>query len=198
MRNNESQKKNPIRIGIFVDYWNFINDMRELDEHFRADWHRLRDIVAAVACGKIGGTCFDAALGCFASFKPWIPEQCWLMDWAKRENEHPGGIRILLRKWHCEDQKERYVDVDLAVAMTNMAADRIYDAAVLISKDRDLELAVRAVRNRGIEVIHGRVGDGGFRLSRNCSGQIDVGQLRELFEERRGRGSGMAMTGVPV
>ncbi len=182
MNNNDPKTANPVRIAVFVDYWNFFNDIRELDEHFLADWHRLRDIVAAVTCGKIGGTCFVAFLWCFGSFKPWISEQCRLVDWANRENKHPGGgIMVSLRKWDHNDQKERNVDVDLAVVMTHTAVLKMYDAAVLISKDWDLEAAVRTVRAEGIEVIHGRVGDGGYRLARQCSGQIDVGQLRELF-----------------
>lgn len=181
IRRNEPKTARPVRIAIFVDYWNYLGNMKGLDEHFLTDWRKLRDTVATAAFRKMGGTCFEAQLCCFGSFMPWIPEQCGLAEWARREGEHPDGIVVSLRKWNIEDDKERCVDVDLSVAMTDMAADRMYDVAVLVSKDRDFERAVRSVRSRGIEVILGKVGDGGYRLARHCSGEVDVGQLRERF-----------------
>ena len=178
---NEPKTASSVRIVIFVDYWNYLSHMRKLDEHFLTDWRKLRTTVAMAAHRKMGGTCFEAQLCCFGSFRPWIPEECGLVEWARREKDHPDGVMVSLRKWNLEDKRERCVDVDLSVAMTHMAADRMYDVAVLVSKDRDFERAVRSVRSRGVEVILGKVGDGGYRLSRHCSSEIDVGRLWQRF-----------------
>lgn len=179
---NDAKTANPVRIVIFLDHWNYFGHMKELDEHFLTDWRKLRDTVARAAFQKVGGPRFETQLCWFGSFKPWIPEQRGLVAWANRERQHPDGILVLsLRRWNAEDEKERCVDVDLSVAMTEMAAHKMYDVAVLISKDRDFERVVRSVRSRGIEVFYGKVGDGGYRLARHCSGEIDVGRLRERF-----------------
>ncbi|NTU46532.1 NYN domain-containing protein [Candidatus Roizmanbacteria bacterium] len=50
--------------------------------------------------------------------------------------------------------KEKGVDVQLAVDLVSMAADKLIDTAILCSSDSDLQPAVKEAKKRGVELVY--------------------------------------------
>jgi uncharacterized LabA/DUF88 family protein len=70
----------------------------------------------------------------------------------KEERDHFSDMGYRVIKGHFANDKQKEVDVSIAVEMLMHAVNDHYDVAILISGDRDFIPAIRAVQNLGKKV----------------------------------------------
>lgn len=88
----------------------------------------------------------------FQALKAVTPElSIYYGEFRRQKKKMPrvtwdGGVGHLVRVWHTE---EKGSDVNLAVELVNDAWRNLYDMAVVVSNDSDLERAVRIAKKKG-------------------------------------------------
>lgn len=70
--------------------------------------------------------------------------------------------------------EEKGVDTRLAADMIRLAWEDNYDAAVLVSSDRDFVPVAEFLETKGRKVIHGAFPPRGFHLTQKCWGSIRI------------------------
>ncbi len=78
--------------------------------------------------------------------------------------------------------EEKGVDIRIATDMFRLASVDNYDAAVLLSSDKDFIPLVEFLETRGIKVLHGAFPPQGSHLSRACWDTINLRAIREEFK----------------
>ena len=79
--------------------------------------------------------------------------------------------------------EEKGIDVRIATDMIKLAWADNYDAAVLVSSDKDFIPVVQFLETRGIKVLHANFPPKGSHLTQACWDSIDVPSLRSSFVE---------------
>lgn len=193
----------PVRVRIFVDFWNFNLSIRHLDGQLRVDWRKLSTVLAAEA-GKLIDPSARAqyeAMHVYGSFDPAKPNDAKLRNWFANTLDKMPGVHVVLlprqkkRGWprcpHCqaETQKcsvcdgdmrgteEKGVDTRIVTDMISLAWSDSYDVAVLVSADRDFVPVADFLQAKGIKVIHGSFPPKGSHLSQKCWANIDIPSL---------------------
>lgn len=198
----------PIRIKIFVDFWNYELSMKAVDVSFRTDWMRLpREITAGAGelLAPPHGVLYHG-MHVYGSYDPTSDRDAPLHRWATtvlsrfagtyvefvpRQKKKTGpicpGCRGEIRVCPACDASllgsgEKGVDTRIATDMVRYAWEDAYDAAVLVSSDRDFEPVATFLSAKGKIIIHGAFPPNGAVVSRACWGSISIPALRARFQ----------------
>lgn len=195
------------RIRIFVDFWNYTLSMRSVDAEFRTDWATISNVLVQAAASKIGSPlpAEYQGLNFYSSHDPASERDRNHRQWATTVVDTFPGVTVYTvprqRKRsppHCPScrkpvpvcpacgrdmrgTEEKGIDVRIATDMIKLAWVDNYDAAVLVSSDKDFIPVVQFLETRGIKVVHAKFPPKGSALSNACWGSIDVPALRASF-----------------
>jgi len=193
----------PVRVRIFVDFWNFSLAVRNLDATLQVDWRKLGPVLAAEA-GKLVDPLRPAlyeGLHVYGSFDPNKPGDAKLRNWFTNTIDKMPGVNVVLlerqrkrgypRCPHCQAEttnchacggdmrgtEEKGVDTRIVTDMISLAWSNSYDAAVLVSADRDFVPVADFLQAKGIKIIHGAFPPIGSQLSQKCWANIAIPSL---------------------
>lgn len=196
------------RVRVFVDFWNYTLSMREVDSQFRTDWSALGPVLARTAGQRIASQspAQYQGLNFYGSYDPHSARDRALRRWATTVVDRFPGVSVSIvprqRKRsppqcpQCQvpvpqcpacgadmrGTEEKGVDIRIATDMIKLASVDNYDAAVLLSSDKDFIPLVEFLETRGIKVLHAAFPPQGAHLSRACWDTIDLPSLRDQFQ----------------
>jgi uncharacterized LabA/DUF88 family protein len=208
-----SQSANPVRVRIFVDFWNLqltINDSEAKhggQSRFDIDWTKLSSALLKEAAEKVGASCSYEGTHVYTSFdrkteagkkhgqwaKGWLDRQPGVqVNCCERKPKHPPKCNFCYKSIescpHCNRKisgtVEKGVDTAVVTDMIRLAWEKSYDAAVLVSSDADMIPAVEFLDNRGIKIIQAGFPPKGIDLATTCWASIDLFACRERFRRR--------------
>lgn len=196
-----------LRVRIFVDFWNFTLSMNSITSKFQPDWTKIGRLLAAEAASQVDpamGHSFEA-MHVYGSFDPAsatdLKLRKWLEGWLdKQPGVHVSSVPRQKKKSPpkcpaCRAEvavctscgadmrgtEEKGVDTRIVTDMMSHAWADGYNAALLVSADRDFVPVAEELQKRGIKVIHGRFGTTGMELSKKCWGSINIASLMSKF-----------------
>lgn len=197
----------PLRVRIFVDFWNFSLSLRRENDTFRVDWKPVAGVLVAEAAQLLGGApATYEAMHVYGSYDPAKPADAkfrnWFSTWL---DKLPGVHTVLLERQkkrnhmtcpHCHVEvaqcpacggdlrgtQEKGVDTRIATDMISLAWSNGYDVAIIVSSDRDFVPVADFLQSKGIKVIHGAFPPSGSQLSQRCWGNFSVSNLMPKFK----------------
>jgi uncharacterized LabA/DUF88 family protein len=197
----------PLRVRIFIDFWNFSLSLRRADESFMIDWTKVADALTAAA-GKLLDKSIPLtfeAMHIYGSFDPAKSNDAkfkdWFTTWLDRQR---GTHTVLLERQkkrnyiicptcqaeakQCKEcssdlrgTEEKGVDTRIVTDMISLAWSGGYDVAVLVSSDRDFVPVADFLQSKGIKVIHAAFPPSGSQLSQRCWANFNVGAIAKSF-----------------
>lgn len=197
---------NPLRVRIFVDFWNFSLSLRREDDAFMVDWKPLAGIFVAEAAQLLGGPATYEAMHVYGSYDPAKPADAkfrnWFSNWL---DKLPGVHTVLLERQKkrnhitCPDchsevptcpscghdlrgTEEKGVDTRIATDLISLAWSNGYDVAIIVSADRDFVPVADFLQSKGIKVIHGAFPPAGSQLSQRCWANFNIKTLMPKFK----------------
>ncbi|MBF0354105.1 MAG: NYN domain-containing protein [Alphaproteobacteria bacterium] len=193
------------RVMIFVDFWNFTLSMKSVEDHFRPDWKKLPNVIMKEAVEIIDATAIGVYTGMrvYGSFdgsgdaplRKWVSTtldtfpgvNVKFVDRQKKRTgpKCPSCYEIVEICPKCgkdmRGTEEKGVDTAIATDMISLAWEGAFDAAVLVSADRDFIPVAEYLHTKGVKVIHAAFPPKGAQLSQKCWGSIDLPALRNSF-----------------
>lgn len=193
----------PVRVRIFVDFWNFALAIRNLDATLQVDWRKLGPVLAAEA-GRLVDPVRPAqyeGLHVYGSFDPGKSADAKLRNWFTNTLDKMPGVNVVLlarqrkrgdpRCPNCQAEttkchacaadmrgtEEKGIDTRIVTDMISLAWSNSYDVAVLASADRDFVPVAEFLQARGIKIIHGAFPPLGSQLSQKCWAHIAIPTL---------------------
>jgi hypothetical protein len=146
----------PIRVRIFVDFWNFSLELRRRDDNFRLDWKPIGQLLTKEAVAIVDSTSAAAyeAMHIYGSYDPDkandVKFRNWFSNWLDKQPGHV--VRLLQRQkkkgypkcpachneaTHCSScgadmrgTEEKGVDSHIVKDMIALAWENAYDVAV--------------------------------------------------------------------
>lgn len=196
------------RVRVYVDFWNFSLEMKSQDAAYRPDWTKIGPLFASEAAKLIDPTALSTFEGMhvYGSFDPAKPQDAKLRNWFTNTlDKFPGVHATLLERQKkrsypkcpaCQNEavncsncggdmrgtEEKGVDTRIVADMISLAWANAYDAAVLVSADRDFVPVADFLQTKGIKVIHGAFPPKGNQLSQRCWGSINITKLMPAFQ----------------
>lgn len=191
----------PLRVRIFVDFWNFSLSLRRLDESFMVDWTKLPALLVNEAASLLGGPAGFEGMHVYGSYDPAKASDAKLRNWfANWLDKQPGVHTVLLPRQqkrnhmtcpachgqiedciHCgrdlRGTEEKGVDTRMATDLISLAWSDGYDVAVLVSSDKDFVPVADFLQSKGVKVIHGAFPPAGSQLSQRCWGNFSITKL---------------------
>lgn len=203
---------NLLRVRVFVDFWNFTLSLNAAQQKFHPDWTKLGRLLAAHVAAQVDPNAAHAfeAMHVYGSFDPSAPRdvklRSWLEGWLdKQPGVHVSSVPRQKKKsapkcpaCHVAAEtcpscgadmrgtEEKGVDTRIVTDMMSLAWADGYNAALLISADRDFVPIAEELQKRGVKVIHGRFGVRGMELSKKCWASLDLVTLMPQFERHMG------------
>ena len=195
-----------LRIRAFMDYWNFELDMRAWDGAYKIDYDKLSGVLIREAANVLGfPDPLNEGVRVYASINPLTPQGRKQRDFFNNALSNKTGyqVRIIQRRTkrppkcnncnrqieicpHCGEKivrtVEKGVDTGIVTELMQGAWDDTYDAAILLSSDRDYIPAVEYLQTRGKKIVHAGFGQSGHELPTKCWGRI---QLHQFATEMR-------------
>lgn len=197
----------PLRIRIFIDFWNFSLSLRRVDDKFMIDWTKVAKAMIAEASRLLGDTptAFEA-MHVYGSFDPAKKEDAKFKNWFSTWLDRQLGIHTVLlerqkkRNYticpHCQSEakqcpscqgdlrgtEEKGVDTRIVTDMVSLAWSGGYDVAILVSSDRDFVPVADFLQSKGIKVIHAAFPPSGSQLSQRCWANFNVGAIAGRFK----------------
>jgi hypothetical protein len=196
------------RVRIFVDFWNFTLAMKDHDPTFLVAWEKLGPVLAAET-GKLispSAPVHYEGLHVFGSYDPGKPEDGKLKNWFTNKLDKMPGVSVVLRERQrkrnypkcpqCQTEaklcvscqadmrgtEEKGVDTRIATDLIRLAWEDGYEAAVLISADRDFVPVAEFLQTKGIKIIHGAFPPKGSHLTQKCWAHLDLPKLKDNFK----------------
>jgi uncharacterized LabA/DUF88 family protein len=193
------------RVKVFMDYWNFVLDMRDWNHGFIVDYEKLARVLVREAGVLLGCECSFEGVRVYASFDPntehgrkdkqFFEDELdglagYVVEIVERAPRHgfkcSACHRTIMECPKCggklEGTVEKGVDTGLVTEIMQGAWDDTYDAAVLLTSDRDFLPAVDYLQGRGIKFIHAGFGQSGFHLPRRCWAHIALQAFADEFK----------------
>lgn len=195
-----------LRVRIFVDFWNFTLSLRREDESFKTDWRPIGPTLAREA-GKLIDTdsrvSFEG-IHVYGSYSPDGSDQKF-RNWYSNVLDKMPGVHATLRQRQkiksppkcpkCNTEapechscgadmrgtQEKGIDTAIVTDMIKLAWANSYDAAVIVSSDRDFVPVAEFLQIRGIKVIHGSFPPRGSELSQKCWASLPIPPLMPQF-----------------
>jgi uncharacterized LabA/DUF88 family protein len=200
----------PIRVRVFVDFWNFALSIRGQKKDFLIDWRSVGPLFAQEA-GKLidanSPTKFEG-MHVYGSFDPAKPQDAKLSNWFRNTLDKMPGVKVTLLERQkkrnypkcpaCQAEvkycpackadmrgtEEKGVDTRMVTDMISLAWEDAYDAAVLVSSDRDFVPVAEFLQTKGIKVVHGAFPPLGTHVSQASWGNIKIPDLMTSFERK--------------
>lgn len=190
----------PLRVRVFVDFWNFSLSLRRVDSGFMLDWRPVGPLFASEAGGLVDPdtrAVFEA-MHVYGSFDPGKPQDAKLKNWFANTLDRMPGIHVALVERQqkrayprcpvCQTEvsrcpacaadmrgtEEKGVDTRIVADMIRLAWADAYDVAVLVSSDRDFVPVAEFLQTRGIKVVHGAFPPQGSHLSQKCWASFSI------------------------
>jgi len=184
--------------------------MKDHEPGFLVAWEKLGPVLA-LQTGKLINPTDPAhyeGLHVYGSYDPGKPEDSKLKNWFMTRLDKMPGVSVVLRerqrkrnypkcpKCQAEVQacqtcsadmrgtEEKGVDTRIATDLIRLAWEDGYDAAVLLSADRDFVPVAEFLQTKGIKVIHGAFPPKGSELTQKCWGNLDLPNLKESFRRK--------------
>lgn len=188
-----------VRVRVFIDFWNFKLSLDGHHPKFNLDWKRLGPWLAQRAGDTLGvaGRVQYEGLHVYLSHDPNKQKDDGLRRWATSTLDRFPGVEVVLKERkpknppncpichkavedcpHCKASMkgtmEKGVDTAIVTDMIRLAWEDSWDAAVLVSADRDFVPAVEFLSLKGKKVIHATLPPQGAELARKCWGQFNL------------------------
>jgi uncharacterized LabA/DUF88 family protein len=190
----------PLRIRIFIDFWNFVLSVREFySKDYPVDWRQLGPWLTKRTGETIGGVAVSyEEMLVYASVDPRSPKDRKLKQWATNILDRFPGVnvevkdRIPRKPPECPTcykpvdpcpacgasmagTSEKGIDTAIATDMIRLAWEGAYDLAILVSADRDFVPVVEFLATRNVKVVHAGFKPYGRDLARTCWASFDIG-----------------------
>jgi uncharacterized LabA/DUF88 family protein len=196
----------PVRVRIFVDFWNFSLSIKDEDGEFRIAWQNLGPLLAAETGKLLGDAAIYEGLHVYGSYDPSKPADSKLKNWFVNTLDKMPGVSVVLRERqrkrgylkcpHCQTEaktcqacgkdlrgtEEKGVDTRIATDLIRLAWEGGYDAAVLVTADRDFVPVAEFLQTKGIKIIHGTFPPTSSELTQKCWGHLDLPKLMPQFK----------------
>lgn len=196
----------PLRIRIFVDFWNFSLSLRREDDSFMIDWKPVAGVFVAEAAQLLGAPVIYEAMHIYGSYDPAKPDDAkfrnWFTTWL---DKLPGVHTVMLERQkkrnhvkcpqchgevtncpHCQSDlrgtEEKGIDTRIATDLISLAWSNGYDVAIIVSADRDFVPVAEFLQSKGIKVIHAAFPPAGSQLSQKCWANFNVINLMPKFK----------------
>lgn len=195
------------RVRIFVDFWNFTLAMKDHDPEFKVAWQKLGPVLAMEVGTLVnpGVPAHYEGLHVFGSYDPSKQNDAKLKNWFLNTLDKLPGVTVVLRERkrkrnypkcpNCQEEakvclscsadmrgtEEKGVDTRIATDLIRLAWEDGYDAAVLVSADRDFVPVAEFLQSKSIKVIHGAFPPNGSELTQKCWGHLDLPKLKDKF-----------------
>ena len=171
----------PLRVRVFVDFWNFSLSLRQIDPEFKVNWQILGSFLA-----KEAGAIIDASspinyegTHVYGSYDPNKLGDSKLKNWFTNTLDKMSGVSVVLQERQrkkgypkcptcqveakicaaCEGDmrgtEEKGVDTRIATDIVSLAWANGFNCAVLVSSDRDFVPVAEFLHTKGIKVVHG-------------------------------------------
>lgn len=197
-----------LRVRVFVDFWNFSLELKNQDSTFMTDWSKIGPLFASESARLIDPSVLSTFEGMhvYGSFDPAKPQDAKLRNWFSNKLDKMPGVHVALLERQkkrsypkcptCQNEaancsacggdmrgtEEKGVDTRMVADMISLAWANAYDAAVLVSADRDFVPVADFLQTKGIKVVHGAFPPKGNHLSQRCWGSINVTKLMPAFK----------------
>ena len=198
------------RVRVFVDFWNFTLSVRAEAGSFLIDWRSVGPVLAAEA-GKLVDSSTPSmfeGIHVYGSFDPAKANDAKLRNWFQNTLDKMPGIKVTLlerqkKKGYpkcpqCQAEakecqkcsadmrgtEEKGVDTRMVTDMISLAWANSYDAAVVVSSDRDFVPVADFLKTKGIKVIHGAFPPLGSHLSQACWANIKIPTHMKSFRRK--------------
>ena len=195
----------PLRVRVFIDFWNFSLSLRRSQADFKLDWAKVSSVLTAEV-GKImpGNSVAFEAMHVVGSYDPNKPNDArfknWFTTWLDRQ---PGVHTVLLERQkknypkcpHCQKEmktcecggdmrgtEEKGVDTRIVTDMISLAWSNGYDVAVLVSSDKDFVPVAEFLQAKGIKVVHAAFPPDGALLSQKCWASFSIPAVMKQIE----------------
>jgi len=201
----------PLRVRIFVDFWNFTLLVRGADPRFQIDWKALGPALTGAVEELLAGRerCRFDGLHVVGSNDPSNRKDDSLKHWFLNTlPAFPGVETVLLERQkkrnppacpvcrtavpvcpacgaNMRGSEEKGVDIRLATDLIRLAWLDGYDIAVLLSADKDFVPVAEFLKSRGLKIIHGGFPGAGNQVSRACWGRLDMKKLMPRYRRPR-------------
>jgi uncharacterized LabA/DUF88 family protein len=199
-----------LRVRIFVDFWNFTLSMKDHEPGFLLAWDHLGPVLASET-GKLTKSATLAhyeGLHVYGSYDPNKSSDVKLKNWFTNKLDKMPGVSVVVRPRQrkrsfprcpaCQTEaaacaacgsdmrgtEEKGIDTRIATDLIRLAWEGGYDAAVLLSADRDFVPVVEFLQGKAIKVIHGAFPPKGSELTQKCWGNLDLTSLKEGFRRK--------------
>lgn len=200
-------EKNNVKVRVFVDYWNFVLRLNELEPRFPIDWKKLGPWLSKRACETASidpSRIAYEGMGVYSSFDAKTENGRKLRGWLTTWMDRQPGIDVNARERkgrmppncpschkpvtncpHSDCGKpmlgtvEKGVDTLIVTDMIRLAWEEGYDLAVLATSDADLVPAVEFLNAKGRKVIQAGFPPRGVSLAAACWASFDVGKQRD-------------------
>lgn len=203
-----AQATDALRVLVFVDFWNFTLSVREHDPNFLIDWRILGNFLTKEASKQIDPEVKPSYEGMhvYGSYDPNKPADARLKNWFSNTLDKMSGVNVVLlerqRKRNyarcpaCQSEttkchacgadmrgtEEKGVDTRIATDMVSLAWANGFNAAVLVSADRDFVPVAEFLQTKGIKVVHAAFPPAGSLLSQKCWGNLNMPRIMSGFK----------------
>lgn len=196
------------RFQIFVDFWNYSLSITSVEAGFKTDWKLLPQVITAEAGALIDPKCAPIYQGMnvYGSYNDQDARDGKLRQWASNTLDRLPGVKVTftprqkkatgpkcpschgvvsacpLCSADMRGTEEKGVDTRIVTDMISLAWEGAYDAAVLVSADRDFVPVAEYLQSKGVKVIHAAFPPKGAVLSQKCWGNIALPNFRSRFK----------------
>lgn len=188
----------PLRTRIFVDFWNLqLNIYDQVGRSYRLDWKKISPLLISEGSTLLGTPLHFEGTHVYLSYDPTTSKGKGLRTWAINTLDRFPGIRVIAKERkakspptcptchrsvdtcpYCKNRMVRTVEkgIDTAIVtdMISLAWENAWDAAILVSSDRDYIPLVELLANKGLKVINAYFAPQGVHLARTCWASIDL------------------------
>ncbi len=187
-----------MKVHLFIDFWNFqltLNDVAP--PNYRLDWLKISPWLVKQAEQMIGQPLDYQGTRIYLSYDPKSTKDHHLRHFATNTLARLPGLWVTLleRKAksnpicpHCHQfinvcphcttaingMIEKGVDTAIVTDLLNLAWEKAWDIAILVSSDRDFIPGVELLTAKGYRVLNAHFPPQGMHLAQTCWGSIDI------------------------
>ncbi len=192
-----------MRVRIFVDFWNFQLTWTERSGGLKCDWTKLASVLcqeasSVLSAANLAGLSLEETR-VYAGYEAGRENnlKAWLHNFLDRQ----AGIRVFTseRHWrehpvHCRScnmehpkcpscgapfgrAAEKTTDARIVTDLIGLAWEDTYDAAILVSADKDFIPAVEHVQAKNYKVINASWRGIGHELAKVCWASFEIDRL---------------------
>jgi uncharacterized LabA/DUF88 family protein len=192
-----------VRVRIFVDFWNFQLTWTERSTGSKCDWTKLASVLcqeasSVLAAANLAGLSLEETR-VYAGYEAGRENnlKAWLHNFLDRQpgirvftserhwREHPVHCRSCNMEHHeCPSCRapfgraaEKTTDARIVTDLIGLAWEDAYDAAILVSADKDFIPAVEHLQAKNYKVINAAWRGIGHELAKVCWASFEIDRL---------------------